>query len=82
MRSEEKRMREEIIKTIMNYVNTEAEITREAELAADLGLNSLDAVSMVTEFEDKFNIEIPDRDIKKLVTVGDIEDYLNEKIQQ
>ena len=55
-------------------------INENTALAADLGLSSFDVVSIVTEFEDEFDIEIPDRDIRKMVTVGDILAYLDEKV--
>jgi len=42
----------------------------------DLGLNSLDMIEVIIEFEKNFNITIPDDDIEKLLTVGDAEKYL------
>lgn len=42
----------------------------------DLGLNSLDMIEVVIDFERNFNITIPDDDIEKLLTVGDAEKYL------
>lgn len=53
-----------------------AEITPETTLQGDLGLNSLDVVNIVVEFEDEFDIEIPDRLIKNFVKVGDVVEYL------
>lgn len=42
----------------------------------DLGLNSLDMIEVIIDFEKNFNITIPDDDIEKLLTVGDAEKYL------
>ncbi|MBI1782725.1 MAG: acyl carrier protein [Sphingobacteriales bacterium] len=42
----------------------------------DLGLNSLDMIEVIIDFEKNFNITIPDEDIEKLLTVGDAEKYL------
>ncbi len=65
----------ERIKTILeNY--TEGAIDENSTLEADLGLSSFDVVEIVTEFEEKFGIEISDRDIGKFVCVKDIVDYL------
>ena len=52
------------------------EITLEAELANDLGINSIELADMVMLCEDKFGIEIQDSDIHKFVTVGDVVAYL------
>ena len=55
---------------------TKEEITAESTLVNDLGLSSFDIVSIVTAFEDEFDIEISDRDIRKLVSVSDIIEYI------
>lgn len=66
------------IKTILKeYVEVaEDKIVLEANLAGDLGLNSLDVVNLVIEFEDVFNLVIPDEDIGRFVTVQDIVEYV------
>lgn len=46
----------------------------------DLGLNSLDMIEVVIDFEKNFNITIPDEDIEKLLTVGDAEKYLKTRL--
>lgn len=60
---------------LINYTDG-TEVTEESLLGADLGLSSFDVVSIVTDFEDKFQIEIPDRDIGKFISVKDILEYL------
>ena len=64
---------------ISNYTEVE-EITLESALVADLGLSSFDLVSIVGEFEDEFNIEVPDQDIRGFVTVADIVSYLEKRV--
>ena len=56
-----------------------ATITADAELSADLGINSIELANLVMICEEKFDITIDDDDIHKLVTVGDVADYLEEK---
>ena len=56
----------------------EADITPEAELVNDLGINSLELADLVLLCEEKFDIEIGDDVIHKFVTVGDVADYLAE----
>jgi acyl carrier protein len=54
----------------------EADITLEAELSGDLGINSIELADLVMLCEDNFKIEIKDDDIPNLVTVGDVVAYL------
>lgn len=54
----------------------EADITLDAELSGDLGINSIELADLVMLCEEKFNIEIEDGDLHKLVTVGDVVNYL------
>lgn len=70
----------ERVKKILSKYTKVSEITEETVLTVDLGLSSFDVVSIVSDFEDEFDIDIPDRDIRKLVTVKDIIEYVQSKI--
>lgn len=48
-------------------------------LVADLGLSSFDIVNIVCEFEDAFELEIPDKDIRKFQTIGDVVAYIEKQ---
>ncbi len=52
------------------------DITMEAELSNDLGINSIELADLVMLCEDKFGIEINDDDIRKFTTVADVVEYL------
>ena len=52
------------------------DITPNAELANDLGVNSLELADLVLLCEDTFGVEFNEDDIHKLITVGDVADYL------
>ena len=52
-------------------------VTPEASFTTDLGADSLDSVELIMAIEDEFEIEIPDEDVEKLKTVGDLQDYIN-----
>lgn len=52
------------------------DITLEAELENDLGINSLELADLIFLCEEKFSIQIDDDDIKDLITVGDVVAYL------
>ena len=53
-----------------------AEITRETHFINDLNADSLDTVELVMEFEDEFDLNIPDEDAEKIQTVGDAIAYI------
>jgi len=55
------------------------EVTPEASFIDDLGADSLDTVELVMALEEEFNIEIPDEDAEKIMTVGDAVKYIEEK---
>jgi acyl carrier protein len=55
------------------------EITRASSFVDDLKADSLDVVELVMEFEDEFEITIPDEDYEKIRTVGDAIDYIQQK---
>lgn len=59
----------------------EASVTMEASFIDDLGADSLDIVELVMALEEEFDIEIPDSDAEKVVTVGDVVDYIKENVQ-
>lgn len=53
-------------------------IKLESAFIDELGLSSLDVVNIVVAFEEEFDIEIPDRMLSKIVTVGDVVKILKE----
>ena len=53
-----------------------AEITMDAGLSNDLGINSIELADLVMICEEKFGITIEDDDIRKFTTVGDVVAYL------
>jgi acyl carrier protein len=57
---------------------SEASVTTDASFIDDLGADSLDIVELVMALEEEFDIEIPDADAEKVVTVGDVVEYIKE----
>ena len=53
-------------------------ITMEAELASDLGINSLELADLVYSCEEKFDITIDDEELHNFRTVGDVVKYLED----
>ncbi len=71
---------EKVISIVADQLSVAAdEVTRESSFIDDLKADSLDVVEMVMEFEDSFDITIPDDDYDKIRTVGDAIDYITEK---
>ncbi|WP_077615053.1 acyl carrier protein [Caenibacillus caldisaponilyticus] len=54
----------------------EADVTPEASFKEDLEADSLDVVELVMELEDEFGLEISDEDAEKILTVGDVVEYI------
>ena len=59
----------------------ESEITPDANFVKDLGIDSLDYAEIVMEFEQSFDIRIPDDDAEKLQTFGEAVKYIEDKIK-
>ena len=56
-------------------------VTLDASFIDDLGADSLDIVELVMALEEEFNIEIPDADAEKVVTVEDVVEYIKENVE-
>jgi acyl carrier protein len=53
-----------------------SKVTAEASFVDDLGADSLDTVELVMALEEEFEIDIPDEEAEKIVTVQDAVDYI------
>ena len=56
-------------------------ITMDASFIDDLGADSLDIVELIMALEEEFDIEIPDSDAEKVVTVEDVVEYIKENVK-
>ncbi|HHZ00619.1 MAG TPA: acyl carrier protein [Sedimentibacter sp.] len=57
----------------------EDKVTLDSSIKDDLGADSLDLFELINKIEDELDVTIEEEDYGKLVTVGDIVNYLNEK---
>lgn len=74
-------MKEEVIKIIASVAEVpEESINLNTNLIADLDLESLDLVTLVSEIENKYELEIPDKEIKEIQTVEDIVNFLSSHV--
>ncbi len=73
-------MLEELKEIVYDYLGDDSiEITEESRFIEDIGLSSLDLVSIVGDVEDTFGVEIADSDAPHLRTVGELMQYLKER---
>ncbi len=71
---------EKVIEIVKEQLGVPAEeVARESSFVDDLKADSLDVVELVMEFEDEFEMTIPDDDYDKIRTVGDAINYIEEK---
>ncbi len=83
MSTEEQTIEERVKEIIIKQVGVNKEqVTNETSFVNDLGADSLDTVELVMEFEDAFDMNIPDEDAEKIQTVGDAIKYIKEHIQK
>lgn len=73
-------MKEKVYAILREFMRDQSvSISPDQSLMADLGLNSIDVISIIGRFEDEFDIEIPDQDLRIFQTVNDILAYLSRK---
>ena len=65
-------MDDRIIEILTDYVETDpSAITEDADLRADLGMDSLQLADLATRLETEYGVVISDRDAMNIRTVGD-----------
>ena len=60
----------------------ETEVTSDANFVKDLGIDSLDYAELIMEFEQTFDIKIPDDDAEKMATISSAVDYIRNKVKK
>ncbi len=65
-------MLDRIREVICRYVTIDPEkLTEDTNIRSELGLNSLELINIAVAIEDEFDVEIPDREVSNLETLGD-----------
>lgn len=54
------------------------EMTMDTDIARDLGADSLDVVELLMSIEDEFQVEIPDKEIENIKTIGELVKYIED----
>ncbi|MGH7162290.1 MAG: acyl carrier protein [Planctomycetota bacterium] len=77
-----KKIEDRVIEIVCEQMGASRDkITPETSFIQDLGADSLDTVELVMEFEDEFDLNIPDEDAEKIQTVGDAIKYIQEHVK-
>jgi acyl carrier protein len=75
-------IRDRVIDIVCEQMGTTKDkVSEETSFINDLGADSLDTVELVMEFEDEFDLNIPDEDAEKIQTVGDAIKYIDEHVE-
>lgn len=75
-------MLDTVIELICRYVDIDpSSLNENTNIRSELGLNSLELVNIAVAIEDEFDVEIPDREVMNIETLGDavkvIEKYMD-----
>ena len=70
----------DIIVEVLNV--DENEVTMESTFIDDLGADSLDVFQIIMGIEEEFDIEIPNEEAEKIVTVGDAVEQINNHVNE
>ena len=74
-------LQHKIIKTLAKVGIPESQINPKARLVQDLGFDSIELVSLAVDLERELRIEIDDREVAQLGTMGNLIEYLDKKVQ-
>ena len=70
----------DIIVEVLNV--DETEVTMEATFIDELGADSLDVFQIIMGIEEEFDIEIPNEEAEKIVTVGDAVEQIKKAVSE
>ena len=73
-------MFEKLQELILQYVQPEGELTEESRFIEDMGFDSFSVMTLVGDIEDEFDIELDERAVAEVRTLGDMMKYI-EKLQ-
>ncbi len=73
---------DELKSVLLDELGIKKEISLDTNLTTDLGLDSIDAISLITAIEKKLNIRFEDEIIPTLKTVGNVVDYINKLLKK
>ncbi len=73
-------IQDSVIEVIKKQINKEGvDYSPDTEFVKDLGLDSLDIVELVMEFENKFETSISDEEAQKMKNIGDVIQFISKQ---
>lgn len=73
----------ELKEIVLDYLgDDDIEVSEDSVLTDDLGLTSLDLISIVGDVEDSFGISVEDEAMESIETVGDVLDYIEGRLEE
>jgi acyl carrier protein len=77
----EKTIQERVQTILIDQLGVKPEqVTPEADLVKDLGADELDIIEVAMAVEEAFSLELPDQDLEKIKTVGDMVQYIQKRL--
>ena len=73
---------ERVINLLAAMTESEDEVTADSELIDDLGISSMDILFLITSLEEEFKIKIPVNAIRKMYTIADVAEIVDELISE
>lgn len=71
-----------VVAVFTKHRQTEVEVNESTRIVADLGLDSLTVMEVLSEIEDEFKFVIPDEALKRIETVGHVISAITERLEQ
>ena len=71
-----------VIDLFATMADTEEEITADSELIEDLGISSMDILFLISSLEEEFKIKISEKQMRQIVTVGDVVEVVAQLINK
>ena len=76
-------IKEKVLDIVSEHLNKPKDsLTAEMHIVNDLGADSLDAVEIVMDIEDAFDLSIPEEDAEKIQTIANAVDYVEKAINE
>ena len=69
----------ELLQEIVYKVTGKTGLTMDTDFVNDLELNSFDIMNIICAFEDRFDTEIPTRDVWQMRRVSDVLEYMQSR---